>query len=815
MGADTLEQAKSVLLVLLKLMKTAPIPEPFKSVVVGIPDAVLQIIAIVETAKGNMKDAKVLALYIATVTDRTIRPVDFTQATDATKKRIHEFEEALGQITSELGDLASRRQLRKWVVGFDRDAAKLAAMKQNVADIINGIQLETVVATSYEVEIMSQKQELLYQEQQGVVQRQQEAEIDRLIAFLGNGDSGSSKKQPCLDGTRDALLRRITQWIEQPPGDDLRGLCLIGAAGRGKSSVGASVARQERKLKRLGGEFYFMDDHQDRNEGAIPVLAQQLASQGDRRLRLEVASAVDEDRYIAQRTLEEQFQKLIQGPLEALVDDVDCPPLVILLDGLDECNNEYASQLLRLVGQSFATLPTTVKFIITSRPEPHLLRHYDSESLGARLHILSLDLEEVGEVMDDIEAFFKLELPRRVWGLVRQPSDWPGEVRRRILVRLSGGLWIWAVTVARMITDRNFRDPEKQLDALLSPSPNNHGEYGHNTDLYAIYSKILNQACSKTSPNTLLAAFRDVLGALHVAKVPMNTHTLLSLLCPDNSSSEDIRTKVLGYLRAVLIVPDADEDTSPRDATPIQFIHKSFQDYLSDEARCEARFLVDIAEHERRMTIRCLCRMEDLQKPSVYSLDPSTLVHRQGMATLARQYVSPALRYACENWASHISGVSTECDDVHEAVETFARTRLHLWLEVLSLLERMEDVIIMVGQMEAWLQARPPTASVSLEIPTPPISSLYHLIALIAEGVINMLTSTRFQSSWVHTLSGSLTLWILNYARSFNTGLTPVAASSPANTVPMIPLPSLIHDFKEFVTMTYERSNYYFAPRCI
>ncbi|KAG9008455.1 hypothetical protein FRB94_013279 [Tulasnella sp. JGI-2019a] len=236
--------------------------------------------SIVETAKGNMEDAKVLVTYISTVTDKTIRSLDLPRATPATQNRIREFQEALRQIAEEITTLAPRRPLRKWIFNYDRDASTLSTLKQKVVDVIAGIQLETVVATGHEIDIMSGKQEVIYQEQQVLIRKQQEAEIDRLIALLGSGDSGVSKKPPCLEGTRTSLLRWIAQWIEAPPVDDRRGLCLIGAAGRGKSSVGASVAEAERTRKRLGADFYFTVDQQERNLGVIPVLARQLASWG-------------------------------------------------------------------------------------------------------------------------------------------------------------------------------------------------------------------------------------------------------------------------------------------------------------------------------------------------------------------------------------------------------------------------------------------------------------------------------------------------------------------------------------------------------
>ncbi|KAG8993962.1 hypothetical protein FRB94_010240 [Tulasnella sp. JGI-2019a] len=174
MGADTLQHAKASLQVLSTIVKAVPIPEPFKSAVIGIPDAVLQVISIVESAKGNMEDAKVLVLYIATITDRTIRSLDLPRVTPATQNRICEFQEALRQITEEISALTSRRALRKWLINYDRDASTLSAAKQKVMDVIAGLQLETVVDTDYKVE-------LLYQEQQAIIRKQQVSAVS-LIA---------------------------------------------------------------------------------------------------------------------------------------------------------------------------------------------------------------------------------------------------------------------------------------------------------------------------------------------------------------------------------------------------------------------------------------------------------------------------------------------------------------------------------------------------------------------------------------------------------------------------------------------------------
>ncbi|KAG8840872.1 hypothetical protein FRB96_008572, partial [Tulasnella sp. 330] len=52
--ADLMEGAKQGLELLSTVLDAAPIPEPFKSAVKGIPDIVLQILTIVEAVKGNV-----------------------------------------------------------------------------------------------------------------------------------------------------------------------------------------------------------------------------------------------------------------------------------------------------------------------------------------------------------------------------------------------------------------------------------------------------------------------------------------------------------------------------------------------------------------------------------------------------------------------------------------------------------------------------------------------------------------------------------------------------------------------------------------
>ncbi|KAG9036741.1 hypothetical protein FRB95_008072 [Tulasnella sp. JGI-2019a] len=72
---DVLDATKLGLTALAIGLQASPIPEPFKSAVTAIPGSVLQIIEIVEAVKGNVGDARDLALYIGQVTETAIRPL--------------------------------------------------------------------------------------------------------------------------------------------------------------------------------------------------------------------------------------------------------------------------------------------------------------------------------------------------------------------------------------------------------------------------------------------------------------------------------------------------------------------------------------------------------------------------------------------------------------------------------------------------------------------------------------------------------------------------------------------------------------------
>ncbi|KAG8976123.1 hypothetical protein FRB95_000601 [Tulasnella sp. JGI-2019a] len=383
-----METAKQALQLLSKLLKAAPIPDPFKSAVTAIPDIALQIIDIVDGVKGNVDDAKALAVYIATLTEteKTMRPFekpDELNRIPDMKMRLEEFQGVLEKIKEDIKTLMSRR-LGSKILSYDSDASKLADMKRSVDNAMNQLQRplspwRAMFTPSHLImdELRRWLQTLEERDRTAAQERVQEQYRNVLQEnmphegrLLCNVDTGAAKKPPCLVGTREHVLARIKEWIDDTSSSSKRCYLLLGQAGIGKSAIASSVAKLE--SHRLGAVFHFTREEQARNKGSILALAQQLSRWGARRLRSEIAEAIElavqDGLNITQMTPENQFHQLIEGPLMTL--DNASPALVIILDALDECDDAFAVTLLRLLGGLLGKLPSQVKLLHEPRRAP-------------------------------------------------------------------------------------------------------------------------------------------------------------------------------------------------------------------------------------------------------------------------------------------------------------------------------------------------------------------------------------------------------------------------------------------------------------
>ncbi|KAG9029638.1 hypothetical protein FRB95_005074 [Tulasnella sp. JGI-2019a] len=372
--------------------------------------------------------------------------------------------------------------------------------------------------------------------------------------------------------------------------------------------------------------------------------------------------------------------------------------------------------------------------------------------MKSHLEIYSLEDEKQELVDKDIELFLKEELPDLVGLLVEDASDWPGEEKRKALVRKSQGLFIFASTAVRLITDPNAeRDPDEEINRLLSSDYHSH--------LDGIYGQILERACPKTISSKVLRLFRDVIGALVVSREPINIHTLASLICPDESQLQSfttsIRLKVLNYLQAVLVIPGVNDIEQAVDTHPIRFIHTSFVDYLTDTARCGSSLLVHLSEQHEHLAIACFRAMESLTQ-NICNLDPSLLNSEvEDLSQRIQERMPLGLQYACVHIAEHISQTAAGSAAIRSLVVRFAREKLIYWLESLGLMGRTHEGVTMADSIENWFKAHP--GDITLATLNAPSQQLITADCSDSEGVTSALLSNlqRFIMEFMEPLVAS------------------------------------------------------------
>ncbi|KAF5615051.1 hypothetical protein F25303_13885 [Fusarium sp. NRRL 25303] len=275
----------------------------------------------------------------------------------------------------------------------------------------------------------------------------------------------------CLPDTRQELLKEIDRWIDNPKSKTI--FWLNGMAGTGKSTISRTVAHSRSKRGDLGASFFFKRGEVDRGNlnKLMSTLAYQLASSIPG-VAFFIKKTLDDNPAVVGKSVREQFQKLIQEPLsEAAASTIAIPPVVMVIDALDECDQEADIRLLINISQAKTVLPQ-LRVFLTSRPELPIRLGF-SEVQGSYqdlvLHEIPMEIVE-----HDILVFLNDEFKKirhsfnmTVGGERKLPPDWPGRPIVQSLAQMAVPLFIFAATVCRFVDDRKRDSPPIQLRKVL------------------------------------------------------------------------------------------------------------------------------------------------------------------------------------------------------------------------------------------------------------------------------------------------------------------------------------------------------------
>ena len=395
----------------------------------------------------------------------------------------------------------------------------------------------------------------------------------------------------CHPKTREKVLKIITDWVKNPHTRQ-RIIWLNGPAGAGKSAIAQTIAGHCSD-EQLAASFFFLRNSSDRGTAMrlFMTLAWQLA-QNIPELLPYIESAIKADPLFPTKSLDIHFDRLIIQPLQELLrdkPDFRLQKSLVVIDGVDECTPDRDQMLfLRLIGNALSKIHIPLRFLICSRPEPHIQEAFDSEVMTGITHTVSLN--DKFKPDDDIRRYLIDEFAR-ICGerkLFKVSAGWPPGRTIDQLVSKSSGQFIYASTVIKFVDDI-YDDPRRRLDIVLKTHPVNSASPF--AELDQLYIQILSQ-----QPNIKL--LRDLFTLVVALRNPKTKFVCRRLRIRE----EELERKLL-RLRSLVRISHRD----------IMTYHLSLHDFFLDERRAGKYFI-----HPIRVTL--------VRLPKVMSSARGTLI---------------------------------------------------------------------------------------------------------------------------------------------------------------------------------------------
>jgi len=487
----------------------------------------------------------------------------------------------------------------------------------------------------------------------------------------------------CLAGTRKLIINQIYEWIDSKEnGNNVFWLC--GPPGSGKSTVASEVAvsldtredgLEQLGLGDLGATFFCKRNDNTLNQPSLvfSTIAFRLAHVYPP-LKRPILTALDRNPDAGEMPTKNQFENLIVDPLSSLPADLDVPPIVVIVDALDECGDEDIREPLLECLARISRLPIWFKVLVTSRPERDIRKY-----LGQLANV-----HEVNTSGEDSTSDIRAYTEDQVTTLRRDRqlgSDWPGSEKINELVSHAGGLFIWT----RLSFDFIARQPspKKALNLVLAPTDRGR--------LDALYRTVLIENLVEAEQMELICS---VLGCVVTAKIPLTLSCLCAFLALLDIEKEEVEWAV-GKLASVI----------PMDSSSVvHVIHPSFLDFLTDRKRSK-EFFIDAVEQNLLFARATLQIMDSKLHTNICHLTNPSLLNREisDLSTRLASHVPEELSYSCQFWTEHLKGSSNKDPDLCQLFDDFVRNHFFHWLEVMSLMGEASNAVVATHNAKSWL----------------------------------------------------------------------------------------------------------------
>ena len=393
-------------------------------------------------------------------------------------------------------------------------------------------------------------------------------------------------------GTREWVFEEFSTWFENENSEN-RAFIISGLVGMGKSVIAAAVCKQFAEHIAACHFFQYNNSQYDNPKIFLQSVAWQVCQVFPaykkalvRKLTSNLAQPLND------MNIEGLFTTLFKEPFTAIADPGKT--ILIVLDAVDECENKGRDELANLISNHLHKLPPYIRFLITTRPEKHLIAKF------AKLNPLYINSDDARNLCD-----LKMVL-RETFS---QASDRMPDLIDK-LAEKSDGLMLYAFFLSEIYND----DPSIfDIENLPNGIEEHYERY---------FGRLEGElGCLGISEDK----FFSLLSALAVSREPLPDAFVEILL--DIEKSPRKAQKVKKAISSLLVI---NEDKS------ISFFHKSVRDWLVNHS--DHNYSVDVQHSHKILFNLCVSKLDELKV--------------SGVTHLAK--TNPSIKYSVKYWISHM-----------------------------------------------------------------------------------------------------------------------------------------------------------------
>ena len=200
------------------------------------------------------------------------------------------------------------------------------------------------------------------------------------------------------------------------------------------------------------------------------------------------------------------------------------------------------------------------------------------------------------------------------------------------------------------------------------------------TSLDSYYISTLQDSFHETTDNVVLF----VLGTVVLAGCPLPPSAIATLTGLQRAQVQG----VLQSLQLFLTQPEGPD-------SPVQFLHKTFSDFVTDATRCtDLRFYIPPDDHTE-LFHHCLNLMDKSLVKNMFSIPKYTLNSEveDPLKKIEESGIRGALEYACRSWHTHLIAATGQTARIIPILRRFLERKFLFWLEVFSYTNTVDDAI--------------------------------------------------------------------------------------------------------------------------